>query len=156
IASSLSRGELRLFALRSAFAQHPPLFYLQLLLFIRAFGYGIVALRLLAALYALLTCAALLVIGRRLVGMGPALWAAIAYSVAPVILANTRWGYTYTQLAFVGLVCLGAAWEYQRTGRTGWLVTASALAGIATFSDYAGIAWVLFVVLLALRRGRRN
>src|SRR5262249_28222558 len=130
--------------------------YLQLVVFIRAFGYGIIALRLLVALYTLLTCAALLVIGRRLLGMGPALWAALAYSVAPVILANTRWGYTYSELAFVGLLCLGTGWEYRRTERQSWLVTASALAGIATFSDYAGIAWVLFIALLALWRNWRD
>src|SRR5262249_47722434 len=143
-------------ALRSAFAQHPPLFFLQLVVFNRIFGYGIAALRLLAGLYAVLTCAALLVVGRRMLGIGPALWAAVAYSVAPIFLADTRWGYTYVQLAFWGLVCLGAAWEYRRAGRWGWLVAASALAGIATFSDYVGVVWVLFVVLLALRWGWRN
>ena len=155
VAGNLARGQLRLFALRSDFAQHPPLFYLQLVAAIQVFGYGITAVRALAALYAVLTCAALLFVGRRILGIGPALWAALAYSVAPIILANTRWGYTYAQLAFVGVLCLGAAWEYRRTERLGWLLTAAALAGLAACSDYAGIAWIAFVALLALRRGWR-
>ena len=45
LAWNLAHGRLRLFALTSAFAQHPPLFYLQLVLAIRVFGYGIVAVR---------------------------------------------------------------------------------------------------------------
>jgi len=153
IAGNLAQGHLRLFALRSAFAQHPPLFYLQLVLSIRIFGYDITAVRALAALYAVLTCAALLVVGRRILAIGPALWAALAYSVAPIVLANTRWGYSYAQLAFIGVLCLGAAWEYQRSGHRGWLLAAAVLAGLAACSDYAGVAWIAFVALLALRRG---
>jgi 4-amino-4-deoxy-L-arabinose transferase-like glycosyltransferase len=156
IAWNLLHGRLRLFALTSAFAQHPPLFYLQLALAIRLFGYGIAAVRALAALYAILTCAALIAFGRRILGIGPALWAALAYTAAPIILANTRWGYSYAQLAFVGLLCLWAAWRYKETGDRRWLLIAAALAGLAAFSDYAGIAWVVFVALLALRKGWRE
>jgi 4-amino-4-deoxy-L-arabinose transferase-like glycosyltransferase len=156
IAWNLLHGRLRLFALTSAFAQHPPLFYLQLALAIHIFGYGITAVRALAALYAILTCAALIVFGRRILGIGPALWAALAYTAAPVILTNTRWGYSYAQLAFVGLLCLWAAWRYEETHDRRWLLIAAALAGLAAFSDYAGIAWVVFVALLALRKGWRE
>ncbi len=155
IAGNLAIGQLRLFALRSAFAQHPPLFYLQLVLSIHLFGYSITAVRALAALYAVLTSAAILVVGRRILSIGPAIWAALAYAIAPIMLANTRWGYTYAQLAFVGVLCLGAAWEYQRTGARGWLIAASTLAGLATCSDYIGVAWIAFVALLALRHGWR-
>jgi 4-amino-4-deoxy-L-arabinose transferase-like glycosyltransferase len=157
IAWNLAHGHLRLFALSSAFAQHPPLFYLQLALSIHIFGYGVAAVRALAALYAVLTCAALLALGRRLLGAGPALWAGLVFTVAPIMLANTRWGYTYAQLAFVGLLCLWAAWRFvERPHDTRWLVLAAALAGLAAFSDYEGIAWVLFVALVALRRGWRS
>src|SRR5579862_1229527 len=45
IAWNLAHGQVRLFALRSAFAQHPPLFYLQLALAIRLLGYNMLALR---------------------------------------------------------------------------------------------------------------
>src|SRR6185312_17212193 len=38
IAWNLAHGRLRLFALTSAFAQHPPLFFLQLAFFIHLFG----------------------------------------------------------------------------------------------------------------------
>lgn len=156
IAWNLSHGRLRLFALTSAFAQHPLLFYLQLALSIHIFGYGITAVRALAAVYALLTCAAILVVGRRLLGCGPALWAGFVFTVAPIALANTRWGYSYAQLAFVGMLCLGAAWRYSQTHDRRWLIAAALLAGLAAFSDYEGIAWVLFVALLALRRGWRE
>jgi 4-amino-4-deoxy-L-arabinose transferase-like glycosyltransferase len=156
IAWNLAHGRLRLFALTSAFAQHPPLFYLQLVALFRVFGYRIVAVRALSGAYALLTCAALLLVGRRLVGTAPALWAALAYTAAPLALANTRWGYTYAQLAFAGMLCLGAAWRYHREGTRGWLLVAALLAGLAAFSDYEGIAWVAFVALLALRRGWRE
>ena len=144
---NLLHGRLRLFALTSDFAQHPPLFYLQLALAIRLFGYNILALRALTALYAILTCGAILLIGRRILGVAPALWAAAVYTVAPVLLANTRWGYSYTQLAFVGLLCLWAAWQYQQSPARRWLVIAALLAGLAAFSDYEGIAWIVFVAL---------
>lgn len=156
IAWNLLHGRLRLFALTSAFAQHPPLFYLQLALAIRVFGYGIVAVRALAALYAILTCAALLLAGRRMLGAGPALWAALVFTVAPITLANTRWGYSYAQLACVGVFCLWAAWRYAESGDRRWLLAAAALAGLAAFSDYVGVAWIIFVALLALRRGWRE
>lgn len=156
IAWNLAHGRLRMFALTSAFAQHPPLFYLQLVLSIRIFGYSIIAVRALAAVYAVLTCATILTIGRRIIGWGPALWAGFVFTVAPIALANTRWGYTYAQLEFAGMLCLGAAWRYTQTHDRRWLIAAALLAGIAAFSDYEGIAWVCFVALLALRRGWRE
>lgn len=156
IAWNVLHGRLRLFALSSAFAQHPPLFYLQLALSIRVFGYDITAVRALAASYAVLTCAAVLLVGRRLLGWGPALWAGCVFTVAPIALANTRWGYSYAQLAFVGMLCLGASWRYLNTHERRWLIAAALLAGLAAFSDYEGIAWVIFVALLALRRGWRE
>jgi len=156
IAWNLLHGRLRLFALTAAFAQHPPLFYLQLALAIRVFGYGIVAVRALAALYAILTCAALLLAGRRMFGVGPALWAALVFTVAPITLANTRWGYSYAQLACVGVLCLWAGWRYTESGERRWLLVAAALAGLAAFSDYVGVAWIVFIALLALRRAWRD
>ena len=160
LAWNLAHGRLRLFSLTSAFAQHPPLYYLALALAIRLFGYSIVAVRALAAVYAVLTCAALLGVGRQLAGLGPALWGGVIFSAAPVLLANTRWGYSYAQLALVGLLCLWAAWRYSSVARAGadgmrWLLAASALAGLAAASDYVGVAWVLFVALVALRQSRR-
>jgi 4-amino-4-deoxy-L-arabinose transferase-like glycosyltransferase len=156
IAWNLAHGRLRLFALTSAFAQHPPLFYLQVAVAIHFFGYGITALRLLVACYAILTDAALFFIGRWLVGTGAAIWSMLVYTVAPVILANTRWGYSYSQLALVGLLCLGVTWRYQQTGVRGWLLLAAVLAGLATSSDYEGIAWVGFVALVALAQSRHR
>jgi hypothetical protein len=61
-----------------------------------------------------------------------------------------RWGYSYAELALVGLLCLGVTWRYRQTGDRRWLLLAAALAGLATFSDYEGIAWVAFVALVAL------
>jgi 4-amino-4-deoxy-L-arabinose transferase-like glycosyltransferase len=150
IAWNLGHGRLRLFALSSAFAQHPPLFYLQLAAAIHFVGYDISAIRLLAAAYAVLTDAALFFVGRRLVGTGAAIWSMLVYTVAPVILANTRWGYSYAELALVGLLCLGAAWHFRETRDRKWLWLSAVLAGLATFSDYEGIAWVAFVALVAL------
>lgn len=151
LAWNLLHGRLRLFALSQAFAQHPPLFYLQLALSIRVFGYHIVAVRALAALYAVLTCAALLAFGWRVAGPGPALWAGVAFTVAPLFLANTRWGYSYAMLMLVGLLCLWAVWRYLERPARGPLLLAAALAGIGVLSDYEGIGLVVFVALVALR-----
>ncbi|MGZ6307650.1 MAG: ArnT family glycosyltransferase [Ktedonobacterales bacterium] len=156
IAWNLAHGRLRLFALTSAFAQHPPLFYLQLVVAMRVMGYSIVAVRAVAAIYSVLTCGALLLVGRRMVGIGAALWGALAFTVAPIILANTRWGYSYAQLAFVGMLCLWAGWRYRQTTGRGWLVVAAALAGIAALSDYEGVAWIAFIVLVALQRRQQR
>lgn len=160
LAWNLLHGRLRLFALTQDFVQHPPLFYLQLALFIRLFGYSIVAVRTLVAVYALLTCGAILLIGWRLLGAGAALWGAAIYTVAPVMLANTRWGYSYNMLAFIGLLCFGAAWKAFNTTDTQvaqrWLLVAAGLAGLAAFSDYVGVAWIAFVALVGLRQGWRR
>src|SRR6185437_10935117 len=135
------------------------LFYLQLALSIRLFGYNLLAVRALAALYALLTCGAILLFGSRLLGAGAALWGAAVYIVAPVMLANTRWGYSYSMLAFVGLLCLWAAWESLAATDTllarRWLLVAAGLAGLAAFSDYVGVAWIVFVALVGLTCGWR-
>lgn len=165
---NLLHGQWRLFALTSAFAQHPPLFTLQVALAIRVFGYGLLAVRAVAVLWSVLACAALLVVGRRLVGTGAALLAGVVFAVAPILLDNTRWGYSYAQVMCVGLLCLGAAWRFVEADRTredadaplaqdgtGWLVAAAALAGVAVVSDYMGVAWVLFVAGVALRRSWR-
>jgi Dolichyl-phosphate-mannose-protein mannosyltransferase len=157
IAWNLAHGRLRLFSLASAFGQHPPLFYLQLVASIHLFGYNITAVRALVALYAIATGVVLVLVGRRLLGTPAALWAMAVFSVAPVILANTRWGYSYIQLALVGLLCLGALLQYKQGGyRLRWLLVAAALAGIAAFSDYEGIAWVVVVGLVALWPPRRT
>lgn len=156
IAWNLAHGRLRLFALTSAFAQHPPLFYLQLVVAMRLMGYGIVAVRAVAAIYSIATCGALLLVGRRIAGIGPALWGALAFTAAPIMLANTRWGYSYAMLAFVGMLCLWASWRYRQTTGRGWLVIAAVLAGIGALSDYEGVAWIAFVALVALQRRQRR
>ncbi|HEX8981474.1 MAG TPA: glycosyltransferase family 39 protein [Ktedonobacterales bacterium] len=161
LAWNLLHGRLRLFALTQDFIQHPPLYYLQLGLFIRLFGYSILAVRVLAACYAIVTTAALLLIGRRMLGAGAALWGTAVYVVAPIMLENSRWGYSYGMLAFVGLLCLWAVWESlhveDEVARKRWLFVAAALAGLAAFSDYIGVAWIVFVALIGWRQsGRRG
>jgi 4-amino-4-deoxy-L-arabinose transferase-like glycosyltransferase len=151
LAWNLLHGRLRLFGLTSAFAQHPPLFYLQLALLIHLFGYSVATLRALVAVYALLTCGALLTFGRRLLGTGPALWSGLVFTGAPLFLANTRWGYSYAQLMFVGLLCVWATWRYTETGARRWLLAAALLAGIGVLSDYEGVALVGLLLLAALR-----
>jgi hypothetical protein len=148
---NLAHGRYRLFALAYGFAQHPPLFYAQLIVAIRIFGYSIVAVRALSVLYAVLTCAALMLAVARMAGPRLSLWAGAAFTLAPLILANTRWGYTYAQLALFGVLCLWAAWEYTRHQLAEWLVAATLLAGLAAASDYEGVAWVVFVALVVAR-----
>jgi hypothetical protein len=160
LAWNLLHGRLRLFALTQVFIQHPPLYYLQLALAIRIFGYGIVAARALSALYATLSCAALLLVGRRILRMGAALWAAAVYTVAPVMLANTRWGYSYGLLALVGLGVLWLGWEAltaaDATRGQRWLYIAAVAAGVAAYCDYVGAAWIVVVALVGLKWGWRR
>ena len=160
LAWNLLHGRLRLFALTQDFVQHPPLYYFQLALAIRVYGYGITAARALSALYATLSCVALLLIGRRMLGIEAALWAAAAYTVAPVMLENTRWGYSYGLLAMVGLVVLWLGWEALTAadaarGRR-WLYAAALVAGVAAYSDYVGVAWIALVALVGLKWGWRS
>jgi 4-amino-4-deoxy-L-arabinose transferase-like glycosyltransferase len=155
IAWNLLHGRLRLFALSSAFGQHPPLFYLLLAALIHLFGYGVATLRALVAVYALLTCAALMDLGRRTLGVGPALWAGLVFAVSPTFLANTRWGYSYAQLMLLTVLCLGALWRYLETGRDRWWVVAALLAGVGVLSDYEGVALVALVVAVVWSRERR-
>ena len=159
LAWNLLHGRLRLFALTQVFVQHPPLYYFQLALAIHLFGYGITAARALSALYATLSCVALLLVGRRMLGIEAALWAAAVYTVAPVMLENTRWGYSYGLLALVGLVVLWLGWEALTAadaarGRR-WLYAAAVVAGMAAYSDYVGVAWIALVALVGMKWGWR-
>jgi hypothetical protein len=155
IAWNLLHGRLRLFALTSAFGQHPPLFYALLAVLIHLFGYSIVTLRALVAVYALLTCAVMLDLGRRALGVGPALWAGLVFAVSPTFLANTRWGYSYVQLMLVAMLCLWMLWRYLETGRDRWWAAAALLAGVGVLSDYEGIALVALVAAVVWSRERR-
>ncbi|HEX9037148.1 MAG TPA: glycosyltransferase family 39 protein [Ktedonobacterales bacterium] len=160
LAWNLLHGRLRLFALTQVFIQHPPLYYLQLALAIRVFGYGIVAARALSAVYATLTSALLLLVGRRLLGMDTALWAAAVYAVAPVMLEDTRWGYSYGLLALVGMGVFWLGWEALKasdmTRARRWLYAAALLAGLAAYCDYVGAAWIALIALVGLRWGWRQ
>jgi hypothetical protein len=151
IAWNLLHGRLRMFALTSAFVQHPPLFYLMLALAIRLFGYSMLTLRALAVSYSLLTTLALLVLGRRMFGPGPALWGALAFTIAPLALDNTRWGYTYSQLMLIAVLGFYACWRYLDTRSYRWLLIASLLAALALLSDYEGAFLPLLVILVAWR-----
>src|SRR5262249_12152552 len=134
IAWNLLHGRLRMFAVTSAFVQHPPLFYLILGLAIRLFGYSMLTLRLLAVFYSLLTTLALLTLGRRMFGPGPALWGALAFTIAPLALDNTRWGYTYSQLMLLAFLGVYACWRYLETRSYRWLLVAAALSTLAVLS----------------------
>ena len=156
IAWNLLHGRLRIFALTSAFVQHPPLFYLVLAGAIRLFGYSMLTLRGLAVFYSLLTTSLLLLLGRRMVGPGPAIWAALAFTIAPLALANTRWGYTYSQLMLLVLLSIYCCWRYLETRSRRWLLLASLLSALAILSDYEGAFLPLLTILVALRVCRRD
>ncbi|HEY7358245.1 MAG TPA: glycosyltransferase family 39 protein, partial [Ktedonobacterales bacterium] len=151
IAWNLLHGRLRMFALTSAFVQHPPLFYLMLALAIRLFGYSMLTLRALVMVYSLLTTLALLSLGRRMFGPGPSVWGALAFTIAPLALENTRWGYTYSQLMLLGFLGVYACWRYLETRSYRWLLLASALGALAVLSDYEGAFLPLLVILVAWR-----
>ncbi len=151
IAWNLLHGRLRMFALTSAFVQHPPLFYLILALAIRLFGYSILTLRALGAFYSLLTTVLLLTWGRRMFGPGPALWGALAFTIAPLALDNTRWGYTYSQLMLLAFLGIYACWRYLETRSYRWLLFASLLGALAILSDYEGVFLPLLAIGVAWR-----
>ncbi len=151
IAWNLLHGRLRMFALTSAFVQHPPLFYLVLAGAIRLFGYSMLTLRALAVCYSLLTTLGLLSLGRRMFGPGPALWGALAFTIAPLALENTRWGYTYSQLMLLAFPGFYACWRYLETRSYRWLLLAAALGALAVLSDYEGVCLPLLLILVAWR-----
>jgi hypothetical protein len=151
IAWNLLHGRLRMFALSSAFVQHPPLFYLILAVAIRLFGYSMLTLRALAVFYSLLTTLAILVLGRRMFGPGPALWGALAFTIAPLALDNTRWGYTYSQLMLVAFLGIYACWRYLETRSYRWLLVAASLSALAILSDYEGAFLAILLIFVAWR-----
>jgi 4-amino-4-deoxy-L-arabinose transferase-like glycosyltransferase len=151
IAWNLLHGRLRMFALTSAFVQHPPLFYLLLAGAIRLFGYSILTLRALAVFFSLATTALLLTLGRRMLGAGPSLWAALVFTAAPLALTNTRWGYTYSLLMLVAFLGVYACWRYLITASRRWFLLAALLSALAVLSDYEGAFLVVFLLLVTLR-----
>ncbi len=151
IAWNLLHGRLRMFALTSAFVQHPPLFYAILAGAIRLFGESMLTLRALAVSYSLITTLLLLLLGRRMFGAGPALWGALAFTIAPLALTNTRWGYTYSQLMLVAFLGVYTCWRYLETRSRRWLFLSSVLGALAALSDYEGAFLLVLLILIALR-----
>jgi hypothetical protein len=131
--------------------QHPPLFYLLLAGAMRLFGASMLILRALAVTFSLATTLLLLTLGRRLLGVGASLWGALAFTIAPLALNNTRWGYTYSLLMFVAVLGVYACWRYLATASPRALVLAALLGALAILSDYEGAFLVVFLVLITLR-----
>jgi len=98
IAANLAAGHVRMFALRFAFVQHPPLFFVLGAAARRLFGSDLVALRAVAVAGGLTVPALLALAGRALGNTHAGLLAAGVFAISPQIVIQNRFAYTYNLL----------------------------------------------------------
>ena len=109
IAANLLAGHAQMFAMRYAFVQHPPFFYLLGALVMRVWTHDLIALRTLSACCGVLTILVLHGLGSALGGRRLGWAAALFYAIWPEAVLQVRWAYTYNLLALLVVVCLWAA-----------------------------------------------
>jgi 4-amino-4-deoxy-L-arabinose transferase-like glycosyltransferase len=104
IAANLAAGHVRMFALQFAFVQHPPLFFLLGAAAFRLLGQDMVVLRGVAVLCCLATVGLLFVAGRLVGSSTTGLLAAGLFAIAPQIVVQNRFAYTYNLLMLLTLL----------------------------------------------------
>lgn len=117
---------------------HPPLYYLLLHLWLRAFGDGETAVRSLSVIVGGMVVVVTWLFGRQLLGAGPALFAALFVAVAPSQVAASQEARMYGLLTALALASWWALWAglTQRSPRV-WVGYASAVAAML-YTHYYG------------------
>ncbi|MDQ7840960.1 MAG: glycosyltransferase family 39 protein [bacterium] len=138
----------RMLALVAANDPHPPLHYLLLHFWMAFFGSGEAAVRVLSVLISVPVVAVTWAFGRRLVGAGPALFAALLVAVAPSQVAAGQEARMYGLLTLTALLSWWALWGAASGGdrrddggisgdRRAWVTYAVATAAML-YSHYFG------------------
>lgn len=137
---------------------HPPLYYLLLSLWIRAFGAGEVALRSLGAAASTLTVGGTWWLGRRLGGPAVGYLAAFLTAVAPLQVQSAQEARMYPLLGFLTLVSWATLLVALDGRRWAWLAYVAAT-GLALYTHYFGFLSVagqgLYVFFLEARLRRQ-
>jgi len=142
---------------------HPPAYYLMLMLWVRLFGDGVLAVRALSAFLGAATVAVTYCLGSRLFGRSTGLVAALLLAVAPahIVYSQETRMYALLALGLTGLLLL--AYECAARGSK-WSVGAWALlAGVELVTIYTHylalvatacmMAWLAVQIAQQLRRG---
>jgi 4-amino-4-deoxy-L-arabinose transferase-like glycosyltransferase len=109
IAAHLAHGQVQMFALRYAFVQHPPLFYLLGAALMRLWGEDLLVLRGLSVACGMLTAAGLFGLGSRLGGRRLGCAAPAIYLIWPQTVLQIRRANNYNLLALLVVLALWAA-----------------------------------------------
>ncbi len=165
IALNLAHGHRQMFALSFVFVQHPPLFFLMAAALFHIFGASMLVLRALSTLCCLGTLLLLRPLayelagrdlseaeassGGRPTGARIALLASLVYAVAPLVVLQNRFGYTYNGLAFWTTLTTLAVLRFRRTRSAGALALAGLATALALVTDQEGV-YLLPVLLLGL------
>jgi len=157
IATNLAAGRHEMFALDYAFVQHPPLFFLLAAALFHLIPAGMTALRLLSVAFALGTMPLIAAVASQLSGEDrpdqgrrAGLLAALVYAVAPLVVVQNRFGYTYNGLAFWTMLALYALLRQRRDGGAVALLGAALATTAALSTDQEG-AYLLPVLFFFLR-----
>jgi hypothetical protein len=133
----------------------PPLYYVLLHVWTRAFGTGDAALRLLSTVWALSLFPLLIYLARRVGGQPAVLPACILFAVSPTALAYSTEGRMYALVWFLTAALMVLTLEVARHGRRGtlllWIVTGAA--GLLTHYFFLFV-WFACVAWLAIDRAR--
>jgi 4-amino-4-deoxy-L-arabinose transferase-like glycosyltransferase len=159
IAAHLAHGQVQMFALRYAFVQHPPLFYLLGAALMRVWSEDLLPLRLLSATCGMLTACAVFGLANQLGGRRLGVAAAAIYLVWPLSVMQVRWAYTYNLLSLLVVLGLWMALAAVAT-QDAWSITrraalAGVITGLALATDQEAAPLVLALALLLQPRGVR-
>ena len=147
-------------AAKTAADIHPPLYYLALAAWSRAFGDSLSGLRSLSAVATIGSALLLLLIGRRWLSRPAALFAALAYAVSPHTIYFAQEARMYALAALLVLVTTLSYRRWLESGgtRSGDLVTYGLAAAAAMYTHYAtslALGAIAAHLLLVYRPGRR-
>jgi hypothetical protein len=155
IAWQFLQGRAQAYAVSQSFVQHPVLFYALLATLLGAFGRELWVARALTATAGALTGLLIYLSVARGMGARPAVFAGVAFAVAPFFVLHNRLAYTYNLLLLWSAVVLLCVTEWEDSGRPRWLVGACAAAALGLLTDQVGIALPLFVAARVLPDRRR-
>jgi mannosyltransferase len=126
----------------------PPLYYLLLTAWIHVAGQSESAIRLLSAVSGTLFVAAMIWLGRQIIGHSAALWSGAVSALAPIQIYYSQEARAYALVTLLLALCYGALWRALQTNGIFWWAATSICALLALYSHYFALLALIPTALL--------
>lgn len=150
IANNLIHSKAQMFSFTYPFVPHPPLYFFVVSLFIKIFGYKMIAIRLVSAVSGSILIYLVYLIGKTINKSTLGLIAAFLIAVMPETVVFSRYGLPYNLLILLIALVLYFFIKYHLYKKTKDLYLSSACAGLALATSYSGIVLPFFLLIYGL------